>query len=252
MEICTSLIFFLIGIIFGSFFMVVGIRLPQKISFTRGRSRCPSCSFQLAWYDNIPILSYIFLKGRCRKCRYKIPCLYPLTEAFTGSLFVICYLHAASSMELLLSLIFMSLLIIIIVTDLCYMLIPNKLLAFFLPAFILFRIIEPLDPWWNSVAGGLAGFLIIFIVILWNKQGMGAGDMKLMALLGIILGPSHMIATFLLACISGALIGSILLYSGFIQRNNPFPFGPFIAFGAILTYFLGEDMIQWYLNLFTT
>lgn len=252
MEICTSLIFFLFGIIFGSFFTVVGIRLPQKIPFTNRRSRCPSCSYQLAWYDNIPILSYIFLKGCCRKCGSNIPSLYPLTEAFTGVLFVLCYLHAASPPELLLSLLFMSLLIIIIVTDLCYMLIPNMLLAFFLPAFIFFRIIVPLNPWWSPVAGGITGFLIIFIIILWNKQGMGAGDMKLMALLGIVLGPAHVIATFLLACISGAFIGSILLHLGFIQRNNPFPFGPFIAFGAILTYFIGDDMIQWYLNLFIT
>ncbi|MFD1453302.1 prepilin peptidase [Oceanobacillus sojae] len=251
MEICTSLIFFLFGIIFGSFFMVVGIRLPQKISFTHGRSKCPSCSCQLAWYDNIPILSYILLKGRCRKCRYKISSLYPLIEVFTGFLFVLCYLHAASPPELLLSLLFMSLLIIIIITDLCYMLIPNKLLAFYLPAFILFRIIEPLNPWWNSVAGGLTGFLIIFIVILWNKQGMGGGDMKLLAVLGIVLGPSHVIAAFLLACFSGALTGSILIHFGMIQRNKPFPFGPFIAFGSILAYFLGEVIIQWYLNLFT-
>lgn len=250
MEICTSFIFFLFGIIFGSFFMVVGIRLPRKIPFINGRSICPSCRYKLAWYDNIPILSYIFLNGRCRECQSKISSLYPLIEALTGLLFILCYLHAASSPELILSLLVMSLLIIITITDLCYMIIPNKLLAFFLPAFILLRMIEPLNPWWHSVTGGLAGFLIIFVVILCYKQGMGAGDMKLMALLGIVSGPSHIIATFLLACMSGAIIGSILLHFGVIQRNKPFPFGPFIAFGAVLTYFLGETLIQWYLNLF--
>jgi len=251
MEIYTSFTFFLFGIIFGSFFMVIGIRLPQKIPFANERSKCPACHYQLTWYDNIPILSYLFLKGHCRKCRYHIPCLYPLTEVFTGFLFILCYLQATSPTELLLSLLFNSLLILIIITDLYYMVIPNKLLAFFLPAFILIRLIEPADPWWDSLSGALAGFLIIFIVILWNKEAMGAGDMKLMAVLGVVLGFSHIIATFLVACISGALIGSVLLYFGIIQRNKPFPFGPFIAFGALLTYFLGDNLIPWYLNLFT-
>ncbi|WP_040983603.1 prepilin peptidase [Oceanobacillus jeddahense] len=250
MEIYTSLIFFLFGIIFGSFFMVVGIRLPQKIPFASGRSICPSCSYQLAWYDNIPLLSYLLLKGRCRKCLDPISYLYPLTEVFTGFLFVLCYFHATSPTELLLSLLFISLLMIIMLTDLYYMVIPNNILAFFLPIFILVRIIEPLEPWWDPIAGGLTGFFIIFIVILWNKQGMGAGDMKLMAVLGIVLGFSQIIATFLLACISGALIGSALLYFNIIQRSKPFPFGPFIAFGALFTYFLGDTLIQWYLNLF--
>ncbi|WP_152655442.1 A24 family peptidase [Oceanobacillus sp. CFH 90083] len=250
MEICTALIFFLFGIIFGSFFMVIGIRLPQKIPFISERSKCPSCGYQLTWYDNIPILSYLLLKGRCRKCHWQISSLYPLTEASTGFLFALCYMQAGSPAELLLSLLFISLLIIIIITDINYMVIPDKLLAFFLPVFILLRMIKPLEPWWALAAGGLAGFLIIFTVILWNRQGMGAGDMKLMAVLGIVLGFPQIIATFLLACISGAFIGSILLRFGTIQRNTPFPFGPFIALGAILTYFLGDPLIQWYLNLF--
>lgn len=251
MEIYTSFIFFLFGTIFGSFFMVVGIRLPQKISFANERSKCPACHYQLAWYDNIPILSYLLLKGHCRKCRYSISYLYPLTEATTGFLFTLCYWHAATPTEMLLSLLFISLLILIIITDLYYMVIPNKLLALFLFAFILVRLIEPLNPWWDSVAGALTGFLIIFIVILWNKEAMGAGDMKLMAVLGVVLGFSHIITTFLLACISGAVIGIVLLRFSIIQRNKPFPFGPFIALGALLSYFSGDILIHWYLNLFT-
>ncbi|GIO24330.1 hypothetical protein J11TS1_29110 [Oceanobacillus sp. J11TS1] len=92
--------------------------------------------------------------------------------------------------------------------------------------------------------------MIIFIVILWNRRAMGAGDMKLMGVLGVVLGPSHIILTFLLACMTGALIGGVLLLPGIVQRNKPFPFGPFIALGALLAYFWGDIIIEWYLSLF--
>lgn len=251
MEICTSIMFFLIGIIFGSFFTVVGIRLPQKVPFVNGRSKCPHCSRELSWYDNIPLFSYLLLKGKCRRCHSLISFLYPLIELSTGLLFSFCYLQASSYTELALSLLFVSLLLISIIADLRYMLIPDKLLLFFLPAFLVLRIFDPLQPWWSAFLGGICGFLIIFLIIAISQGGMGAGDMKLLAVLGIVLGFPNVIIAFLLACISGAVFGGALLLIGILKRHQPFPFGPFISLGAFLTYFYGNTILTLYLEMLT-
>ncbi|GLO64950.1 MULTISPECIES: A24 family peptidase [Oceanobacillus] len=241
-------LFFTLGAIFGSFFMVVGLRLPKQIPFANARSCCDHCHYQLRWYDNIPIISYIFLRGKCRNCNLGIHPLHIVVEIITGILFTASYYHIGIQWELFISLLLVSLLIIISITDFMYMVIPNKLLLFFLPTFIISRILLPLDPWWSMFAGAAIGFSIIFLIIIISKGGMGAGDMKLLGLAGLVLGYKNIILAFFLACVIGSVISIFLLSIHLIRRNKPFPFGPFIAVGIFISYFYGDSLINWYLQ----
>lgn|SRR5699024_7179345 len=246
MDTMLILLFFLLGLIFGSFFNVVGMRIPQKQPFVNTRSFCPQCSHQLKWYELIPVLSYILQRGKCSCCQENISLLYPAIELITGVLFAFCYIETGLAPELLTALFFISMLMIILVSDIRYMLIPNKILLFFLPLFIIMRVIQPLEPWWSPIAGALTGVLILAVIILVSRGGMGAGDMKLFGLLGIVLGLEKTFLTLFLSCAIGAVIGLGLLLFKVIDRKQPVPFGPYIVAAAVVTYFYSDSLINWY------
>lgn len=242
--------FFLLGLIFGSFYNVVGLRLPKDIPFTSDRSICPQCKAQLAWYENIPLISFIIQRAKCRHCNGGISYIYPAIELLTGILFALSFLKIGLHVELITALILVSMLMIILVSDLKYMLIPNKVLLFFLPLFILLRFIHPLDPWWSSILGAVVGIALLAFIIFVSRGGMGAGDMKLFGVLGIVLGVNKILLAFFLSCMIGALIGMVLLLLKVIGRKQPVPFGPYIVVAALITYFYGNALLYWYFNLF--
>lgn len=248
MELYWIFLFFLLGIIFGSFFNVVGLRIPKKITFTNDRSYCPKCNKQLYWYELIPIVSFLIQRGKCRQCHNNISILYPLIEFSTGIMFVYSYLKIGFELELITALLLVSMLIIIFVSDLTYMLIPNKILLFFLPLFILMRFISPIEPWYNPLIGAATGFLLIAIIIVVSNGGMGAGDMKLFGVLGIVLGLGKVLLTFFLAALLGALLGGIMMAMKKVKKQQPIPFGPYIVIGALVSYFYGEQIITIYLS----
>lgn len=249
MEIFTGIVFFIFGIIFGSFFNVVGLRTPKKEPFYQGRSYCPNCQTNLSWYELIPIFSYLIQRGKCRHCQQPIAKLYPIMELLTGLLFAFSYIQIGLTLELVIALLLVSLSIILTVSDLTYMLIPNKILLFFLPFFIILRIISPLAPWYDALIGGTVGFLLIMIIILISKGGMGAGDMKLFGVLGIILGWKLTLLTLFIASLVGAVIGGILMATKKIKRGQPIPFGPYILLVALISFFFGEQLLTFYYNL---
>ncbi len=243
------IVFFLLGTIFGSFFNVVGLRLPKKQPFHIGRSHCPTCHKTLQWYELIPVLSFIIQRGKCKGCSGKISPIYPVVEFLTGGLFAFSYWQLDFQVELITALLLMSMLMIIFVSDITYMIIPNKILLFFLPFLLILRIIHPLDPWYDAIIGGVVGYTLIAIIIIVSKGGMGAGDMKLFGVLGIIFGISNTMLSFLIAAFLGAIIGSILILLKRLKKKQPIPFGPYIVVGAIITYFYGSKIIQLYFNL---
>lgn len=249
MEIVLILFFFLIGIIFGSFFNVAGLRVPKKAPFITGRSYCPNCSQTIPWYDLIPVLSFLFLRGKCRHCHQRISFVYPVVELVTGFFFAFSYIKTGLNIELVVALSLVSMLMIIFVSDIHYMLIPNRILLFFLPIFIVLRMILPLDPWWDSIAGGLIAIVLLSVIIIVSRGGMGGGDMKLFGLLGIVLGTGKVLLAFFLATLIGALFGGLLLLLKIIGRKQEVPFGPYIIVGALLAYFYGNELIHWYFNL---
>lgn len=248
MENLLIFFFFLLGLIFGSFFNVVGLRLPKNIPFANDRSICPNCKHQLAWFENIPLISFIVQRGKCRYCKENISYIYPTIELLTGILFAVSFAKVGLSLELITALLLMSMLIIILVTDIKYMLIPNKVLMFFFPLLLVMRLIVPLNPWWSAAAGCLTGVLVIAVIILISHGGMGGGDMKLFGVIGLVLGVKEVLLAFFLSCMIGAIIGMSLLLFKIIGRKQPIPFGPYIVVGTIITYFYGDFLIDWYFN----
>lgn len=251
MEIAYYSLFFILGTIFGSFFNVVGLRAPQGKSFTTDRSYCPNCQKQLTWSELIPILSYLFQAGKCRGCRKTIGKLYPTIELLTGLFFALSYWRFGLTLELVLALVVVSLAIIIIVTDYTYSLIPNKILLFFLPIIVIARIVLPLDPWWSPIVGSLTGFGLLFLIIIVSRGGMGAGDMKYFAVLGIVFGFPNILLVFFLSTLYGAVINLVLLAFKKVTRKSKVPFGPYISIAALTVLFFGEQIISWYLSLFS-
>lgn len=248
MNIIILLLTFLYGLLLGSFFNVVGIRVPIKKSIVRPRSSCPTCGHQLNAFELIPVFSYLFQKGKCRGCQSRISPIYPTMELLTGILFVAAPYVVGWSGELVVALTLISLFMIIIVSDIHYMIIPDKILIWFAGIFLLERIIWPLNPWWDSLLGAVSGFTLLLIIALVSKGGMGFGDVKLYAVIGFVLGFKLVLLSFFLSTLYGAVIGSLAMLFRIVKRRQPIPFGPFIAAGTLTAYFWGSDIIQFYIN----
>src|SRR5699024_4407149 len=190
----------------------------------------------LSWYELFPIISYIVQRGKCRHCQTHISLIYPFVEVMTGFLFMFCYITFGFEIELMTALFLVSMLMILFVSDIAYMLIPYIFLL--------------LTPWYDLILGVLSGFLLIAVIIIVSNGGMGAGDMKLFCVLGIVLGWKNTLIAFFIAIFLGSLIGSYLMLVNKVKRKEPIPFGPYIVFGALVSYFYGEYMITLYMSLF--
>lgn len=250
MSVGYIIFFFVMGLILGSFYNVVGLRLPLNKSFIDGRSICQKCGQTLKWYELVPVLSYLIQSGRCNYCFAPIPIFYPTIEFSTGFFFLYSYIEFGLSIDLWVSVSLISLLMIIFVSDVYYMIIPNKVLLFFLPIFIILRILEPLQPWWSSILGGVAGVSLIAFIIIVSRGGMGAGDMKLFGLLGIVLGFQKVLLTFFLACLIGSIVGGLQLLLNKIKRKQYIPFGPHIVMATFMTYYFGDPLLTLYKSFF--
>ena len=244
-----TVIAFIFGLVFGSFFNVVGLRVPKKQSIVHPPSHCTNCERRLTAIDLVPVLSYVLLRGKCRTCKATVSPIYPFMELLTGILFALAYVHFGITAEFFVALLFISMLVCITVSDIAYMLIPNKILLFFLPLLVVGRIFSPLTPWWDSLLGAVIGFGVLYIVALLSRGGMGGGDIKLFFVLGIVLGTLKTLLTLAFASAIGLVIGIIVLRITKKGRKTPVPFGPSIALAALLLYFYGERIIAWYLNL---
>ncbi|MGQ7888178.1 prepilin peptidase [Paenibacillus sp. WC2504] len=250
MTLLIAIYIFILGLVLGSFFNVVALRVPAKQSVINPPSACPKCGTKLKAKDLIPVISYIFTRGQCRYCGTKVSILYPLGELATGLLFLWVYIHFGITVESLIALTLVSLLVIITVSDLSYMLIPNKILIVFFPIFIVLRFIFPGDQaWWSYVLGAVIGGGIIVLIAVLSRGGMGMGDAKLLIVCGAVLGLSHIMVAFVLACMIGSLIGGLLLLLKITKRKQPIPFGPSLALGILISYGYGSDMIKAYLKL---
>ncbi|KGX93478.1 prepilin peptidase [Pontibacillus halophilus JSM 076056 = DSM 19796] len=241
---------FFIGLALGSFYNVVGLRVPKGESVIKGRSHCTTCNRTLKASELVPVVSYLLQRGACKGCGSRIRPLYPVTELSTGLLFAVSYLSFGLSGEFFVAVIFISLFAIIFVSDMAYMIIPDKVLLFFLPLLLAARVYTPLTPWYDSLIGAVVGFLLLFVIIMASRGGMGAGDMKLFGVIGLVLGWKLTLLAFFLSTLYGT-IGSIsLLAFRIIDRKNPIPFGPYIILGSLTSYFIGDELLGWYLDWF--
>ncbi|MEK4325892.1 prepilin peptidase [Paenibacillus sp. FSL R7-0312] len=237
----------LIGLILGSFFNVVALRIPAGESLLRPPSHCPSCNTQLKARDLVPVLSYLFTQGKCRHCGSRISPLYMLGELATGLLFLWMYLQFGLTGKGITGFLLVSLAVIVSVSDLKFMRIPNKVLLFFLPLLSIAVLLFPETSLGSHLLGAASGGGILLLLALFG--GMGMGDVKLMALLGLVLGFPNVILAFLIACLLGTMVGGTLLLTGRIQRKQHIPFGPWLAAGALLAFSYGPHLISGYLAL---
>lgn len=245
-----TILLFLYGITLGSFYNVVGLRIPVGKSIVFPGSSCPTCGHKLRVWELIPVLSYFLQRGKCRGCQSRISPIYPSVEFLTGVLFATAPLVIGWNLELIIALTLISLFIIIFVSDLAYMIIPDKVLLVFAGIFLLERIFIPLTPWWDSVLGAVVGFVLLLVIALVSKGGMGGGDIKLFALIGFVVGIKTLLLSFFFSTLLGAVIGLIGMSLGFVKKGKPIPFGPFIAVGTLIAYYFGDSLVQAYLNLF--
>ncbi len=237
MELYYTIVFFIFGTIFGSFFNVVGSRLPNGESIINPPSHCSNCNHKLGFWELFPIISYIFLRGKCKECKTKISIIHPLFELLTGILFALSYKIFGMSFEFLIALTFISALLIVIVSDFNYMIIPDEVLLFFgILLIIELLIAKGFDAALLSIVNGIIGFVFMLILkiigdFIFKRESMGGGDIKLLALFGIMLGWQNAIITIFLGAIIGLPISLILLIK---NKDNVVPFGPFLSIAAII------------------
>lgn len=235
------------GLAFGSFLNVVAARVPLKRSVVRPGSACMACGTSLAWYDNIPLLSFALLRGRCRHCAAPIPWRYPLVEGVTALLVTACVLRFGWTADALVAAFFCAVLVAISATDIEHRVIPNRIV---LPAaavvLVANTLLHPSVAW---AAAGLGAALFLFLAALAYPGGMGMGDVKLALLLGFALGPAVVVA--LMVGMISALVPAVVLYArhGSAARKMRIPFGPFLAFGGVVALFAGHAILDAYLGL---
>lgn len=271
----SLVIVFIFGLVVGSFLNVCIVRLPKGRSIVNPPSHCPQCQERIKWYDNIPLLSFFILRGRCRSCGRRISWRYPLVELMNGLFYTWIYTEFWPGGEMLLIMIFCSALIVITFIDLDHQIIPDvitlpgMLAGLVLGPFFMTPLLDPLPfglagvfphagPYatglLNSFIGLVMGGAPLFIIgWLWerirNVEAMGGGDVKLMAMVGSLLGWKGSLLTIMLGALTGSLAGMILIISKRLSMNRVIPFGPFLALGAVITAFYGHEIVYWYLGL---
>ncbi|WP_042354909.1 prepilin peptidase [Bacillus rubiinfantis] len=240
---------FLYGITLGSFYNVVGLRVPVNESIVKPRSHCPNCNHTLTASELIPVLSYVLLRGKCRRCKAPISPFYPIVELATGIMFMTAPIIMGWSQELIIAWTLISLMVIIFVSDIHYMIIPDKVLIAFSVIFFAERFYHPLTPWWDSLIGALIGFTLLLVIAIVSKGGMGGGDIKLFAVIGLVIGMKLVLLSFFLSTLFGAVFGIAGMAIGKVKKGKPMPFGPYIALGTITAYFFGESILRWYIDI---
>ncbi|MEW5768689.1 MAG: prepilin peptidase [bacterium] len=250
----AGVILFIFGTVVGSFLNVCIYRLPLNQSIIRPRSHCPNCGAKLKAIENIPLISFLWLKGRCGYCGAKISWRYPIIELLTGLIYLLVGWRLGMSYHLFFSLFFVSALIAITFIDLEHFLILNKITYPSIIIGLLATQIPGQMPLRSALmgmflGGGIIYLLLVISPLIFGKEGMGGGDVKLAALMGVFLGwPKVFLALFLGAAI-GAVVGLSLIGLGRAKRGEYIPFGPFLSLGAIIALLLGDEIIGWYLGI---
>jgi len=240
---------FIFGAAIGSFLNVCIFRLPAKMSIVKPRSQCPHCHHPLRFYDNIPIISFIFLQGICRYCDKPISWRYPLVELITALLAVLIFIKFGLTLKFLVFFIFIAVLIVITFIDLDHQIIPDILTLPGIPIFTLAAIFLVKIPWLEALLGILIGGGILFAIavvyeFISKREGMGGGDIKLLAMIGGFLGWKSLIFILLFSSLAGALIGIAVMIIKKQDMKYAVPFGPFLAAAVVAYVFWGEAITR--------
>ena len=238
------IIFFILGLFMGSFYTVVGLRLPNHENFITNRSYCDKCHHELTLLDMVPILSYLFLKRRCRYCHSRIDSLSTYMELFTGILFALSYYVFGISYELYIALGIVSMLIIISVSDIKYLVIPDEILIFFIGYFlIIFGLRDGIINVSIKLVSGILMFSLMYLIMLignflFKKESLGGGDIKLMFVIGLVLHPLLSLFVIFFGSLLALPVSLIILWK---TKRNLVPFGPFLLISFAFIYFTRID-----------
>ena len=246
--IAAGLFCFLVGIVVGSFLNVCIWRLPREESIIRPGSHCPACSTLLGVRDLVPILSWIFLRGKCRFCGARISPRYPAVELLTGGLFFVTYLHYGPSWEMAAAMLFSAFMVAITFIDLDHQIILDGMLALLAASGFAVQLATGAVGFWSMWLGALAGGGLLLVLAIISRGGMGGGDVKFAAALGFWLGWPGILLGLFIGFVSGGFISLLLLVTGLRGRKDFIPFGPFIALGAWITLLYGKQILAWYFS----
>lgn len=247
---------FVVGAVIGSFLNVCIIRIPDKKSIVSPASHCPSCKTFIAFYDNIPLLSYILLAGRCRHCKTPISFQYFLIELLTPVITIVLYFFFGISPVFALATLFCYVLLVITVIDFQHQIIPNSIS---IPGIPLFLLTSPVLPWTNlknSLIGVVLGGGILYLIarayyLVRKEEGMGGGDIKLLAMIGAFLGWKGALISLMVGAVAGTITGMAMILVRSKNLKYALPFGPFLSLGAFCALLWGDALIYWYIHLGT-
>ena len=245
----------MLGIILGSFLTVCIYRIPQGRSVVAPRSACPACGIQIAWYDNVPVWSFLWLRGRCRACQQAIPFRYPLIEVANGLGYLLVVWRFGWTWPTLVYAGLLSVFLVVTVIDWDYQIIPDVIT---LPGLIIGVACAGLllpTGWANSLIGILVGGGVL-LALAWaspyvfGKEGMGGGDIKFLAMVGAFLGWKAALLALMIASVVGAVFGIGLLLAKVLERGQYIPFGPYLALGSLVSMLWGQEIWNWYFQGF--
>jgi leader peptidase (prepilin peptidase)/N-methyltransferase len=244
----------LLGLCVGSFLNVCIYRLPRRESLLHPRSRCTSCGRELSWFDNVPVLSWVTLRGRCRTCRAPVSRMYPAVEIVTALVFVSAYVLYGITLLGGVRVMFACALIVLFVIDLQHRILPN---AITLPGIVIGFLCSLFLPpgWRDSLLGILVGGGILFAIAetyyrVRGLEGLGMGDVKLLAMIGAFLGWKLVLLTLVVSSFAGSLAGAVLIASGRGNMKLALPFGTFLSLAAVFAATWGDPIVEWYLGFY--
>jgi leader peptidase (prepilin peptidase)/N-methyltransferase len=250
----TEFLIFFFGLCIGSFLNVCIYRLPQSKSIVHPRSMCPNCGTLIRFYDNIPILSYLLLRGKCRHCKAPISPRYPVIEFMSGILAVGIFMKYGMTFEAMIYYAFVAVLLVITFIDVDHQIIPDVITLpgiplFFAASFALSQV-TVVESLLGVLIGGGSLFLVAWLYhLLTHKEGMGGGDIKLLAMMGAVIGWQGVLFTIFMGSAVGTVSGLLLMLKNRKTMKLAIPFGPFLAIGATTYIFWGPQLIDWYFNL---
>ena len=240
---------FILGTVFTSFLTLLGMRLPEGRTLL-GRSECDACGKTIPWYGLIPIVGYLFVKGKCPYCGGKVSLIYPLYELLNGLIFAGGYLYLQDNViEYIIMMLFVMLMTTVSVSDAKHQLVPDKVLLVFGPPIIILRLLFPLTTPLYALLGGVFGFLFMWFLAWYGKKrfkqdALGGGDIKLYVIIGVVLEIHLVFLSLFFAALFGLIVGKALM-----KKMNPIPFVPFIYIGSLIAYVFGPRLLELYLGL---
>ena len=243
-----------LGLAFGSFLNVVIYRLPLKQSLVSPGSRCTSCKRRLAWYENVPVASYLVLRGRCRTCGTRISPTYPIIEVITAAVAVAWYLHFGWSILFVARVVFALALIVLFVIDLQHRILPNVITLPGIAVGLAFSLVAP-PGWLDALIGAVVGGGLLFAIAegyyrIRGEEGLGMGDVKMIAMIGAFLGWQQTLLALVLSSLIGSMVGLAMIAAKKGNMKYALPFGSFLTIGALAASVVGEPIIRWYLSFY--